>query len=300
MWISDNITDQSGKTVIVTGGNAGIGFETAKALYERGARVVLACRDLEKAQIAANTIGQQTGTGKIDVALLDLSSLASVKAFADQFLKNYSELHLLVNNAGIMTPPQAFTAEGYESQFGVNFLGHFALTGYLYSLIQKTKDSRIVTVTSLAYTQGSMDFENLKSEKSYDAFREYCQSKLADLLFTIELQRRITAKGDHVVSVASHPGVTKTDLARHMSAEAIAIAIERLGPLMESDQGALPSLYAAVSEDVEGGKFYGPDADGGLRGYPTVTPVLENALDEVAAKKLWEMAEAAAGVVFPK
>jgi NAD(P)-dependent dehydrogenase (short-subunit alcohol dehydrogenase family) len=198
-----------------------------------------------------------------------------------------------------MTPPQAFTADGYESQFGVNFLGHFALTGHLYPLIKKTKDSRIVTVTSLAYTQGNIDFDNLRSEKSYDAFREYCQSKLADLLFTIELQRRITAKGDGVLSLASHPGVTKTELGRHMSAEAIAVAVERLGPLMETEQGALPSLYAAVSKQVEGGKFYGPDADGGLRGYPAVTSILENALDKIAAKKLWEMAEAATGIVFP-
>jgi len=299
MWTKDNISDQTGKTVIVTGGNAGIGFETAKALYERGAHVLLACRDMEKAQVAAETIKQQGGTGKIEVVLLDLSSLVSVKTFADEFTQKHAELHLLINNAGIMTPPQAFTAEGYESQFGVNFLGHFALTGYLYQLLKKTKDSRIVTVTSLAYTNGTIDFDNLKSEKSYDAFREYCQSKLADLLFTLELQRRITAKGDGVLSLASHPGVTKTDLARHMSAEAIATAIERLGPLMESDQGALPSLYAAVSEDAEDGKLYGPDADGGLRGYPAINPIAENAYDEVVAKKLWEVAEAATGVVFP-
>ncbi|MEN0053222.1 MAG: oxidoreductase [Mucilaginibacter sp.] len=299
MWTKDNMTDQTGKTAIVTGGNTGIGYETVKALYEQGAHVVLACRDLEKGRVAANKIEQAGGTGKIEVALLDLASLASVKAFADDFIQKHAELHLLINNAGIMIPPAGFTAEGYESQFGVNYLAHFALTGYLYPLIKKTKDARIVTVTSMGYRHGSIEFDNLKSEKSYDAFREYCQSKLANLLFTLELQRRIVAKEDAVLSVAAHPGITKTDLSRHMSEEVFNDAVERWGPLMETEQGALPSLYAAVAEDVKGGEFYGPDGEDWLRGYPTVTPILENALDEAVAKKLWEMAEAATGVVFP-
>jgi NAD(P)-dependent dehydrogenase (short-subunit alcohol dehydrogenase family) len=299
MWTKENISSQAGKIIIVTGGNAGIGFETAKAFYENGAHVILACRDLDKGQSAIDKIEKKAGAGKIDLALLDLSSLASVAEFAETFKQKYKELHLLINNAGIMTPPQALTAEGYESQFGVNFLGHFALTGHLYPLIKKTKASRIITLTSLGYTYGSIDFDNLKSEKSYDAFREYCQSKLADLLFTVELQRRITAKGDQVLSLAAHPGITKTDLSRHMSADEIAAAIERLGALMETEQGALPTLYAAVSPEVAESGFYGPDADGGLRGYPAAAAILENALDEAVAQRLWKMAEEATGLVFP-
>lgn len=299
MWTTEDILDQTGKIVIVTGANTGLGFETAKALYEKGAHVIFACRDLEKAHSAVDKIEKTANSGKIDLAVLDLSSLASVKAFAEKFKQEYTELHLLINNAGIMTPPQAVTADGYESQFGVNFLSHFALTGHLYPILKETKGSRIVTVTSLAYTYGSIDFDNLKSENSYDAFREYCQSKLGNLLFTIELQRRITAKGDQVLSVASHPGIAVTELAKYMTEAEITAAVERMGYPMEAWQGALPTLYAAVLPEVEEGGFYGPDADGGLRGYPTVAPVKENALDEVAAKKLWETAEEYTGVVFP-
>jgi NAD(P)-dependent dehydrogenase (short-subunit alcohol dehydrogenase family) len=221
-----------------------------------------------------------------------------VRTFAEVFREGGTPLHLLINNAGIMSPPHTFTAEGFESQYGINLLGHFALSAHLYPLLQHTSGARIVTVTSLAYTYGDIDFDNLRSEKSYDAFREYCQSKLADLLFAVELQRRIISKGEEVFSVAAHPGVTKTELSRHLSAEEIDSFAERLGAPMEVSQGALPVLFAAVSPDIAKGGFYGPDADGGLRGYPASAPIQDIALDEVLATKFWKSALAATGLSF--
>jgi len=299
MWTKDNVTDQSGKTVIVTGANTGIGFETALALYEAGAHVVLACRSMEKAQEAATAIKEHTGNGTLEIALLNLANLAAVKEFAEDFIKNHQQLDVLINNAGVMIPPASKTDDGYELQFGVNFIGHFALTGYLYPLLKATPGSRIVTLSSMAYLRGAIDFDNLRSEKDYEPMREYGQSKLADLLLSIELQRRITSVGDKVLSIAAQPGANYTELARHMDPEAFKAAVERVGELMEPWQGALSSLYAAVSPDAEGGKLYGPDKDGGYRGYPAEAVITPNALDEAVAKQLWSMAEEATGVYFP-
>jgi NAD(P)-dependent dehydrogenase (short-subunit alcohol dehydrogenase family) len=181
----------------------------------------------------------------------------------------------------------------------VNFLGHFALTGFLYPLLEKTTGSRIITVSSLAYLRGVIDFDNLKSEKSYDPMREYCQSKLADIIFSIELQRRLSTNHKQTVSIAAQPGANKTELTRHMSSEALAEGIERVGTLMDPRQGALPSLYAASSAEATGGKLYGPDKDGGYRGFPAEATITANALDEAVAKKLWSFAEQVTGVYFP-
>jgi len=300
MWTKNNIPDQTGKTVIVTGANAGIGFETALALYEAGAHVILACRNLENAAGALGKMQEKKGSGTLATALLDLSSLNSVRQFAEGFIQNYQQLNLLINNAGVMIPPASKTAEGYELQFGVNFLGHFALTGYLYPVLAATPGSRIVTVSSLAYLNGSIDFDNLKSEKSYDPMREYCQSKLADLLFAIELQRRIAIADDKILSIGAQPGANKTELSRHMDHDAYTAAVARVGELMDPWQGALPSLYAAVSTEVTGGELIGPDRDGGYRGFPAKAIITPNALDKTVAKKLWSMAEQATGVYYPK
>jgi NAD(P)-dependent dehydrogenase (short-subunit alcohol dehydrogenase family) len=196
MWTKRDIPDLTGKTAIVTGANTGLGFETALGLFEAGAQVVLACRTLEKAQDTKDRLQLQPGKGKLETGILDLSSLKSVKQFADTFLEKHRQLDILINNAGVANLPESKTAEGYELQFGVNFLGHFALTGYLYPLLQKTKGSRIVTLSSMGYERAIIDFENLRSEKSYDPLREYRQSKFANLLFSLELQRRITTKGE--------------------------------------------------------------------------------------------------------
>ncbi len=299
MWTKDNITDQSGKTVIVTGANTGIGFETALALYEAGAHVVLACRNLEKAQEAATAIKEHTGNGTLEIALLNLANLAAVKEFAEDFIKNHQQLDVLINNAGVMIPPASKTDDGYELQFGVNFIGHFALIGYLYPLLKATPGSRIVTLSSMAYLHGAIDFDNLRSEKDYEPMREYSQSKLADLILSIELQRRITSAGDKVLSIAAQPGANYTELARHMDPDAFKAAVERVGELMKPWQGALSSLYAAVSVEAEGGKLYGPDKDGGYRGYPAEAVITPNALDETVGKQLWSMAEEATSVYFP-
>jgi NAD(P)-dependent dehydrogenase (short-subunit alcohol dehydrogenase family) len=299
MWTKNNIPNLFRKTVIVTGSNAGVGFETALALYEKGADVIMANRNLESSRLAIIKIRQQKGKGSVEVDQLDLSSLDSVKRFAENFIQHYKQLDLLVNNAGVMIPPSSKTTEGYELQFGVNFLGHFALTGYLYPLLEKTPNSRIVTVSSLAYLRGVIDFDNLRSEKSYDPMREYAQSKLADLIFSIELQRRLSTVHAQTISIAAQPGANKTELTRYMSDEELTAGITRVGALMDPWQGALPSLYAGLSPEAKAGKLYGPDKDGGYRGYPAEAVITENALDENLAKKLWDFAEKMTGLKYP-
>ncbi|HEY0272677.1 MAG TPA: oxidoreductase [Chitinophaga sp.] len=299
MWTKQNLPDQAGKTIIVTGANTGIGYETALALYEAGAQVVLACRSLDKAAEAMAKMEARGGRGSLAAGLLDLASLAAVKTFADGFLRRHQKLDLLINNAGVMIPPASKTADGYELQFGVNFIGHFALTGHLYALLNATPGARIVTVSSLAYLRGSIDFDNLHAEKDYDPMREYAQSKLADIFFSLELQRRITAAHHQVVSIAAQPGANKTELSRHMDAAAFNAAVDRLGALMDPWQGALPSLYAAAMPDAAGGELYSPDQDGGYRGYPVKATIAPHALDEAVAKKLWQYAEDATGIRYP-
>ncbi|MXN92006.1 SDR family NAD(P)-dependent oxidoreductase [Flavobacterium sp. Sd200] len=298
MWTKENIPDQTGKTVIVTGANAGIGYETALALYEKNANIILACRDLDKANAAAKTIATVPSEGSVEVLALDLSDLNSVKTAADTFKSKHQKLDLLINNAGVMVPPASKTVQGFELQFGTNVLGHYAFTGYLYPLLKATPQSRVVTVSSLVYRLGSIDYDNLKTEKDYDANREYAQSKLANLFFTSELQRRANEAGDQILSVSSHPGVTQTELARYISKEEFDNIIEVYGELMPAWQGALPSLYAAVSDDVKGNDFIGPDKDGGLRGYPAKTELLPLAHNQTEAAKLWKYAEEVTGVVY--
>jgi NAD(P)-dependent dehydrogenase (short-subunit alcohol dehydrogenase family) len=299
MWTKKNIPDQTGRLAVVTGANAGIGFETALALYEAGAQVVLACRNLKSAELAMTSMQEKKGKGKLEVALLDLSSLTAIKRFTETFSKKHRKLDLLINNAGVMKPPASKTAEGYELQFGVNFLGHFALTGHLYPILKTTSGARIVTLSSLAYLRATIDFDNLKLEKSYDDMREYDQSKLADLLFSVELQRRIDERNDQVISVAAHPGATQTELARYMNKDEFKAAVQRFGSLMDAAHGALSTLYAAVSSEVIKGAFYTPDQDGGIRGFPTRASIAPNASDEIVAKKLWSLAQRVTGIYYP-
>ncbi|MCG2616815.1 oxidoreductase [Terrimonas sp. NA20] len=291
MWTKNDMPDQSGKKVMVTGANAGIGFETALAFYEKGAHVILAGRNLTALEQASGKIRSLKGNGSLEIAVVDLSSLEAIRQFASQFLSTHSSLDILINNAGVMIPPEWKTTDGYELQIGVNFLGHFLLTGYLYPLLAAQEGSRIVTVSSMAYLRGKIDFSNFRSENSYDAMREYCQSKLANILFSLELHRRISKANGNVLSVATQPGANKTELVRHMSEEDYNAALERFGELMEPWQGALPSLMAATWPGVKGGDFYSPDKDGGIRGYPVLFPLEPHALDKAVAKQLWEWAE---------
>lgn len=300
MWTKKNIGDQTGKTVIVTGANTGIGYETALALFEAGAHVVLACRNERNAQDAEARLRTQGGNGTLETAILNLANLKAVGDFATAFIQKHNKLDILINNAGVMTPPASKTDDGFELQFGVNFLGHYTLTGHLYPLLNETPGSRIVTVSSMAYLRGAIDFDNLRSEHSYDAFREYAQSKLANVLFSVELQRRIESAGDQVISVAAQPGANKTDLSRFMNEADYNAAIDRIGGLMDPWQGALPSLYAAVAGDVLGGDFYSPDEPGGYRGYPAKLTIESHALDQAVGKRLWEWAEDATKVSYPR
>ncbi|MDR6341482.1 NAD(P)-dependent dehydrogenase (short-subunit alcohol dehydrogenase family) [Filimonas zeae] len=299
MWTKEQIPAQAGKIIVVTGANTGIGFETALALYEAGAHVILACRSLDNAEQAVARIQTHKGRGTLETGVLDLSSLASVEAFANTIRQKHQQLHVVINNAGVMIPPASKTVDGFELQFGVNFIGHFALIGRLYPLLNATPGARVVSVSSLAYLRGKIDFENLRSENSYDPMREYCQSKLANIIFAVELQRRVNATNGHLLVIAAQPGANKTDLARYMDEAAYAAALERFGTLMDPWQGALPSLYAAVADRAIGGALYGPDQDEGVRGYPAQGVITANALNEALALKLWSLAEEATGVSFP-
>lgn len=294
MWTKENIPDLSGKTVIVTGANTGIGYETAKALYEAGADVTIAARDEQKAIAALQKM--QTGTigkGSLETGILNLASLSQIKTFTDKFKNKHQQLDILINNAGVMIPPPSKTDDGFELQFGVNFLGHFALTAHLFPLLKKPVNAWVVTLSSGAATlTGGIDFNNLKLEKPYDPLREYAVSKLADLIFTYELDRRLKAAGLHIISAAAHPGVTRTDLQRHIPGEQLEGLFAQFSAVMEPWQGALPSLFAATDPSVKGGEFFGPDGEKEYAGYPALSKHNTPAMNDPAlAKSLWEYAE---------
>lgn len=294
MWTKEDMPDLTGKTAIVTGANTGIGYETAKALYEKGANVTIAARDKNKVEAAIEKIKLSTkGGGTLEVGILNLANLAQIKSFAEVFKNNHSELDILINNAGVMIPPASKTDDGFELQFGVNFLGHFALTGHLFPLLKKSPNARVVTLTSGAATlTDHIDFENLKLEKPYNEWQAYAVSKLADILFTYELERKIKASDLKMISAASHPGVTRTDLQRHIPGEQLEGMFSEFDEVMEPWQGALSSLYAATDSSVKGGEFFGPDGEKEYSGYPALskhnTPTMNN---EELAQELWKYAE---------
>jgi NAD(P)-dependent dehydrogenase (short-subunit alcohol dehydrogenase family) len=294
-WTTDRIESQDGRVVMITGANTGIGYEAAFALAQKGARVVLACRDKDKAENALQRIKAEQPAAEVAVGNLDLSSLASVRAFADDFLKQNDRLDLLINNAGVMIPPKTLTADGFELQFGTNHLGHFALTGRLLERLLSTTDSRVVNVASAAHNAGKMNFDDLQWEKRpYKKMASYGQSKLANLLFTYELQRRLEAAGSTTITTAAHPGWTGTDLQRH------SLFIRMMNPLfsMPPWQGALPTLYAATSTEAHGGDYIGPDGFAGMKGYPTQVKSNTESYDLETAQKLWDVSEALTGVRF--
>lgn len=293
-WLDQNLHSQKGKTVLITGGNSGIGYYAALALAKVGAHVVVAGRDPDRIDQAIKSIEAEGIDGHVEAGIVDLASLESVKQFAIDFVKAHPKLDILINNAGVMMPPEGKTKDGFESQFGINFLGHFALTGLLFDLLQSTNDSRVVTLSSIAHRGAQIDFENLQLEKPYDQKREYYQSKLADLVFTLELGRRIDAKGASVLSVACHPGFTKTELQRHIDP-----AILEKMTFMDTWQGALPTLVAATEPHVKQGDYYGPDGPGEFGGFPAIGEIDASALDVDVAKQLWNVGQDATGIAFP-
>jgi NAD(P)-dependent dehydrogenase (short-subunit alcohol dehydrogenase family) len=283
-WTEVNIPDQTGKVAIVTGANSGIGYEMARALAAKGATVILACRSMDKGNAALEQLKKAHPNANAELMQLDLADLSSVRSFAEKFLAQHDQLHILINNAGVMMiPGRQETADGFEMQFGTNHLGHFALTGLLIETILRTSGARVVTVSSGAHTMGKVEFDNLNAEKSYSRTRVYGLSKLANLLFTYELQRKFEAAGAEAIATASHPGWTATNLQQHSG------LFRLLNPIMamKPPQGALPTLYAAVDTVVNGGEYFGPDGLGGMRGYPKKIKSNDRSYDEAVAAKLW-------------
>ncbi len=293
-WTAADMPDQTGRVAIVTGANSGIGYETARALAAHNAHVVLACRSLDKAEGAKARLLKEMPEASLHVMPLDLSSLASVRAFAGAFLAAYDRLDLLINNAGVMVPPLTKTEDGFELQFGTNHLGHFALTGLLLPLINHTPHARIVTVSSTAHKMGKIDFDNLNAEKSYSKWPFYGQSKLANLLFTYELQRRLAQAGETTLAVAAHPGWTATNLQQHTGQVQFLNRFFAMTP----EQGALPTLFAATAPDVSGGAYFGPDGFFEMNGHPTRVTSIPRSHDEAVAARLWTVSEAMTGMKY--
>lgn len=291
-WTSANMQSQSGKSFFITGANTGLGFETSLALAKKDANVILAGRSEEKLLEAKGRILAEVPSAQLDIAVLDLNSIASIKSFAADFVSNNTVLDVLVNNAGIMFPPAGKTADGFESQFGVNFIGHYVLTALLFPLLKQSKHGRVVTLSSIAHRNSEIDFANLKLEKPFNKFREYGQSKLADLIFSLELHRKIVKNNLSMLSVASHPGVSKTELLRNDVPDMINTVA-----YMEADQGAYASLYAAT-QDLANGSYIGPDGEGEINGFPAPASIDSCASDEVVADLLWRYAENETGIIF--
>ncbi len=286
-WIAENMPDQKGKVAIVTGANSGIGYEMTRELARKGAMVVMACRNQSKGETALVQIRSDNPNAKIELMLLDLGDLVSVRRFADEFNSRFDRLDILINNAGIMMPPFGKTADGFEVQFGINHLGHFALTGLLLDLITHTPKSRVVSVSSMGHRMGKIDFDNLNAEQSFSKSGAYGLSKLANLLFIYELQRRLEAAGIDAIAAAAHPGWTATNLQAHTW------YFRLLNPLLaqKPPMGALPTLYAATASDVQGGDYYGPDGWQENKGHPTKVQSNGRSHDTAVAAKLWTVSE---------
>jgi len=301
-WTQNDIPDQQGRLAIITGGNSGIGYEAGLVLAGKNARVILAVRSVDKGEESARTIRQRYPRAQVAVMALDLSDLKSVRAFVQNFLTQYDRLDILINNAGVMALPKRKTADGFELQFGTNHLGHFALTGLLLPALRKTPGARIVTVSSAVHTSGDIHFDDLQWEKTYQRWGAYAQSKLANLLFAYELQRRFNVTGINILSVGCHPGYAATNL-------------QAAGPQMDGlvfrawmmkmanalfaqgqDMGALPTLFAATAAEVNGCDYIGPA--NGMKGYPAKVKSNNKSYDEALAKRLWAVSEELTGVIY--
>ncbi|WP_159802931.1 oxidoreductase [Arthrobacter zhaoguopingii] len=294
----DDVPDLTGRRAIVTGANSGIGLRAAVALARKGAHVVLGCRDAGRGQEAEHHVRSLSGNSAVEMRLLDLASLASIRQFAAGW---EHPLDLLINNAGVMAPPRrVLTEDGFESQFGINHLGHFALTGLLLGQLRAAGGSRVVTVSSLAHKRGRLNFGDLQSARAYRPWAAYGQSKAANLYFTIELDRRARAAGWQLTAAAAHPGLARTNLVRNRQAGPVLDLLGGfLGVLSQSDEaGALPVLYAATGPDVEGGDYYGPDGPGETRGNVRLVAPSPRVLDREAAARLWDRSVELTGVDY--
>jgi NAD(P)-dependent dehydrogenase (short-subunit alcohol dehydrogenase family) len=301
-WSAAEIPDQGGRVAIVTGANSGLGLITARELARHGATVVIACRNLEKGERAAAEIHAAVPGAELQVSELDLADLASVRAFAGRVESERERVDLLINNAGVMAPPRRLTADGFESQLGTNHLGHFALTGLLLKRLLAAPAPRVVTLSSAAHRAGRIKLDDLQSERRYNNWLAYCQSKLANLMFCFELQRRATAAGSALLSLAAHPGYAATNLQTAGPTRLHEKALGMLGNLVlaqSADNGALPTLYAATKPELPGGTFVGPSGIGEVRGPPHVVSAAGRAYDETDWRRLWDASEQLTGVTFP-
>jgi NAD(P)-dependent dehydrogenase (short-subunit alcohol dehydrogenase family) len=302
-WTAANIPSQVGRRAVITGSNSGIGFETALALARRGAEVILPARTQAKADDAAARILKQVPSAQLYPEILDLAVQASVHAFANRMIERFpgQSLDLLINNAGVMAlPTREVTGDGFERQFATNYLGAFALTGLLLPSMKQRAGSRVVTVSSGASNQGKIEFDNLQSERVYKPFQAYAQSKLSDLIFARELQRRLKAVGSPILSTAAHPGYAVTNLQADHLGRGMKIMLAVMKPFLSQDaaHGALPTLYAAVAAEAVAGGYYGPDGFMEAKGYPTAASIPKNALDGTVAKRLWLESERLTRVKF--
>jgi NAD(P)-dependent dehydrogenase (short-subunit alcohol dehydrogenase family) len=299
-WTADDIPDQTGKVAVVTGANSGLGRIGALELTRHGAQVIIASRSTDKGEAAAGEIIAAVGGLEPIVRRLDLGNLDSVRDFADGFTGQ--RIDLLINNAGLMMTPYGTTSDGFETQFGTNHLGHFALTGLLLEMLERAPAARIVTVSSNEHKGGSLNFDDLQSAQGYSARGAYQQSKLANAIFAIELDRRLRASGSPAISVFAHPGYAATNLQstgptgvmKHIMKVTNAVIAQA------PERGALPTLYAATAPGVEGGEYYGPDGPGEMRGLPKRVKATSTAYDAELGARLWQVSEQLTGVEYPR
>ena len=295
-WDNSNIPDQKGRVAVVTGSSSGIGYQTARVLADKNATVIIAVRNMHKGDAAAGKIREGNKEADLTVMELDLACLGSVRRFSESFKKNHSRLDLLINNAGVMMSPYSKTADGFELQFGTNHLGHFALTGHLLDLLISTEGSRVVNVSSFVEKRGNINFGDLSWEKrKYKTQQAYCDSKIANIYFTYELQRKLKEKNHRTLVTASHPGWTATELQRHTG------IINFLNPFFAQDitMGALPTLYAALGPDVKSGDYFGPSGFMEVKGYPKKVKSNKLSHNKEIAKKLWKVSEELTGIAYP-
>ncbi|KYH27023.1 short chain dehydrogenase [Halalkalicoccus paucihalophilus] len=304
-WSAESIQDLSGATIVVTGANSGLGYEATKAFAREGGHVIMACRSEKRGRTAAESIREDLPSASLSVHECDLADLDSVRAFAREFEATYPSLHVLCNNAGVMAIPRTETEQGFETQFGVNHLGHFALTGLLLDRLRETGgETRVVTQSSAVHERGRIDFSDLQGETQYDPWNAYAQSKLANLLFAYELDRRLSESEGEIESAACHPGYAATDLQRRgpeMRGSRLRLwAMGAMNALVAQDAetGALPLLYAATHPEIEGGEYVGPGGFMGMRGAPEIQRSSERSYDREDAARLWELSEELTGVDY--
>lgn len=302
-WTTNDMNDQHGRTAVITGANTGLGYETAAALAAKGARVVLACRSEAKAKVAVESMRQAQPDADIEILSLDLGNLSAISDAANEAHERFPVVDLLINNAGVMIPPLERTADGFELQFGTNHLGHFAFSGRMLDLVEAAPAGRIVTVSSLGHRMGTMVWDDLQSERRYKRVAAYGQSKLANLLFTFELARRLKAAGSPIVAAAAHPGSSNTELTRYVPGyrfTPVRVVVDAGAAVasQSAGMGALPSLRAATDPKVESGDYFGPRGFGEQRGYPKRVGSNAKSKNLDDARRLWDVSQDLTGVVW--